>query len=166
MGGYNSHPHELDPFITTLKLRKTSDQTDGATNGQTVQHVRCGCLLLWSLDALLDQALCGPARLSRTAAGPRPRDDRSGTKETSGSLCDLCKKLDCLHAVPASSCVMQFDVFLIESKEITMQRAPQRPEMVWKLKIMCLIMRRALWMTYWRRCVKPRGAAVNSQTAV
>lgn len=81
VGGYNSHPHELDPFITTPQIAKTSDHTDRATNRQTVQHVRCGCLLLWSLDALLDQALRGPARLTRTAAdpGPRPRDDRSGT---------------------------------------------------------------------------------------
>lgn len=49
------------------------------TGTQTVQYVGFECLLLWSVDAVLDQALCGPAGLTWTATypGPRPHNNRS-----------------------------------------------------------------------------------------
>lgn len=96
MGGFNSilmsltHSKQVDVRGVTTQAHK-----------HTVQYV--GYLLLSSVDALLDRALCGPAGLTwrRTDPSSGPHDDRSDcttkTNETSGNLC--IKHLLCCGSV-------------------------------------------------------------------
>lgn len=130
----------ITPILVSLTHSKQAIVKGLTTQAykHAVQRVGCGCLLLWSVGGLLDQALCGPAGLTRTASDPGPglhrdrSDRRVETEQTSGNLCIkyftfmpcycflarrlVCfvQKLDCLHvplAFTCFQCVMQFVFF-------------------------------------------------------
>lgn len=61
---------DFTPILVSLTHSKQVNVSGVTTQAHkhTVQHV--GYLLLWSVDALLDRALCGPAGLTWTTADP------------------------------------------------------------------------------------------------